>query len=815
MTDTTRPPGARRPASLGGALIVITALATGLVMVAIGYSAFTSSSATREAAANTVLFETLHGRILLNDQTLTHHASMAAYSGDGAWRVGYDAAATDLDHAIEQANGLAESVGVLEALAATSLANQALITYERAVFAHVLRQRPERAVALISSPEYADYKTRYTDGMADFLTVVHAALHARFADAKHQMEGTFLAAIISLAALSAVWCVIVLNVRRQARQLAAMRQELERAHASLATRARLREASFFDDGPIPMFDLDQGQLVSYLDALRSSGGVTDLRAWVVQDPRRPLELVSRIVTRRINAAAVEAFQIEDANDVVGNTSNMLREEFVQACTRYACDLWDGATPRGYETRLYRSSGEAVDVIIHVRASRDDPEVSALASIVDVTELKAAERAAQDAREAAEQASRAKSVFLAAMSHEIRTPMNGVLGMAAALQSTPLSDKQAGMLDVILASGEGLMTVLNDLLDISKVEAGRMDLEETSFLLDDIVGSVEALFAPRAAEKNLAFEAAIADDARACFVGDSGRLRQILFNLVSNALKFTETGGVTIMVERDTERAAPEGRARIAFSVHDTGIGMEPDVLDTVFRPFVQADASTTRQFGGTGLGLAISQKLCELMNGEITARSTLNLGSSFRFVVELGASGNAQEARIASHESRVRAADEAEGQLFTEPLRVLAAEDNHHNQLVLEAILGSVNVALTIVENGVQAVEAWRAREFDLILMDARMPVMDGPTAARAIRAAERKAGRAPTPIIALTANSMPEQARAYAEAGMNGLVAKPVHPGKLLDAMAAAMTNPAEPNPAEPNIASPPEAPPEARLTA
>ncbi|MGF1463804.1 MAG: ATP-binding protein [Maricaulaceae bacterium] len=377
-----------------------------------------------------------------------------------------------------------------------------------------------------------------------------------------------------------------------------------------------------------------------------------------------------------------------------------------------------------------------------------------------------------ARERAEAASRLKSEFLANMSHEIRTPMNGVLGMASALARTPLSDSQKRMVSVITESGAALLSVISDVLDFSKIEAGRMDIEHAPFDLDAVFRSVENLYTLKAHEKGLSFSAYLEPAARGEYLGDAARIRQILHNLVSNAIKFTEIGEVRVHGRR---RRTPEGTAEIVFTVSDTGVGIAPDAQARLFDSFTQADASTTRKFGGTGLGLAICKKLCALMKGWIRLRSASENGSVFEFGLPL------QPATQTASPDPVEVNATPKLQ---RALRVLIAEDNSTNQLVLRALLEPSGSDLSLVTDGLAAVEAWRAGEFDLILMDVQMPKLDGVDASRRIRDIERSEGRAPTPIIALTANAMTHQVAVYLEAGMDAHVPKPIDPIALFTAM-------------------------------
>ena len=364
-----------------------------------------------------------------------------------------------------------------------------------------------------------------------------------------------------------------------------------------------------------------------------------------------------------------------------------------------------------------------------------------------------------------------------MSHEIRTPLNGVLGMAQAMAGDELSSVQRGRLDIVRQSGESLLTILNDILDLSKIEAGKLEIEQADFDLTEVAQGAYATFEATAGYKGVGFVLDLAPGAAGVYRGDPTRIRQVLCNLISNALKFTEAGEVRIGIHWEGPAATKPGR--LYMVVRDTGIGMTPEQTGALFQKFVQADASTNRRFGGTGLGLAICSELVKLMDGEITIDSEPGVGSTFTVTLTLE---RLCDQRIVAPEAPVSTAPTG--------LRVLAADDNAVNQLVLKTLLAQVGVETVMVDNGQSAIEVWEAGEWDLILMDIHMPVMDGLEAAETIRRREALTGRARTPIVALTADAMSHQVDAYLAQGFDGHVSKPIEVGKLLAAMEAALTD-------------------------
>ncbi len=425
---------------------------------------------------------------------------------------------------------------------------------------------------------------------------------------------------------------------------------------------------------------------------------------------------------------------------------------------------------GEEHAFSFTTSDGIELYIAMRPRREAGAVEeVIASCIEITALKQAEHELRAAKERAETADRAKSEFLAVMSHEIRTPLNAVLGFSSLLQQTPLNEEQQGWLQTIDASGASLLALIDDILDFSKIEAGRLTLHpgplELPALLEDIVG----MFRPRAAQKALACDLVVAPNVPTNITTDAQRLRQVLVNLLGNAVKFTARGSVRLMVFRGASTPDdPPRTCRIRFAVRDSGIGIPREKQPLLFKPFSQVDSSSTRVYGGTGLGLAICHRLVHLLGGDISVASAAGTGSTFSFSIRAGVD-EALAPVLPDAPPDLPAEDFAPADGF----RILVAEDDPQNRTLISQIMKRRHLDHDLVENGRAAVAAAITGRYPLIFLDLQMPELNGYEAAAAIRAGLPAGARAK--IFALTANIFPDDLRRCLAAGMDGTLAKPI----------------------------------------
>jgi PAS domain S-box-containing protein len=519
----------------------------------------------------------------------------------------------------------------------------------------------------------------------------------------------------------------------------------------------------------------QSQLTSILEATTDLVGIADLQGKLIYANQAGRKMVGIGENESLSALTLVSFLPADFKSLV-------LFEGIPAALRGGA--WSG------ETVFMARSGKEIPVsqVILCHKSPDGTPKFLSTIARDITERKRAEADLRQAKEIAEAANRAKSDFLANMSHEIRTPMNGIMGMTELVLDTPLNAEQREYLEIVKSSTGSLLGVINDILDFSKIEAGKLDLDPIEFNLQEVMEEATRHLTVKAGEKGLEFLLEISPDTPAVVVGDPMRLRQILVNLVGNAVKFTERGKIMLSVQKKSQSS---GSVVLQFSVRDSGIGIAMDRQKLIFEPFTQADGSTTRKHGGTGLGLTITSRLVQLMGGHVWVESHEDAGSVFHFTASFGletavaqkvSDVPAQAATGISLKPFTEAQDRSQNQESPNQLRILLAEDNPTNSMVAARVLEKHGHQIVAVSNGREALARLGETgtpEFDVILMDIQMPEMDGLEATATIRAGERATGKH-IPIIALTAHAMMGDRERYLRAGMDGYVSKPIDTRRL-----------------------------------
>ncbi len=552
-------------------------------------------------------------------------------------------------------------------------------------------------------------------------------------------DGSRFPAVVSVTALrdehDAIIGYLLIGTDNTARKLVeAEQQKLDQ---------RLRDQQFYT----------RSLIESHIDALMTTDPVG-----IITDVNRQMEALTGCTRDELIGAPFKSY-FTDPERAEAAIKLVLSEKKVTDYELTACNRDGKQTVVSYNATTFYDRGRTLQGVF--------------AAARDVTERKRVEAELQQAKAIAESASQTKSDFLASMSHEIRTPMNAIVGIADLLAKTPLSPEQRNYVQIFRRAGDNLLHLVNDILDLSKVEASQLELERTGFSLKDLLEKVREMVVVPADEKGLALVCEIAPDVPTDLVGDPTRLRQVLLNLLGNAIKFTEAGEVALRITPDVDSSVA---GALRFTISDTGIGIPDEQLGAVFERFTQADSSTTRKYGGSGLGLTISRRLVELMGGRIWVESSVGKGSVFTFVVPL-------EIWVGStRRMPVPVGTGAEAPLAA--LRILLVEDSPDNRTITLAYLRDTPYRVEVAEDGAVAYEKFTAGHYDLVLMDRQMPVMDGLTATRAIRAWEQANHRPPTPIVALTAAALKGDQEKCVAAGCTAYLTKPIKQEVLLQAI-------------------------------
>ncbi len=735
--------------------LTVAVLLTGTIMIWFGWNTYNSYQVTREIRVRLLRVQELQGVVTHLDEVLTMSARMAAATGDLAWEKRYRHFEPILDKAIKEIIELEPQAYAGEGAAETDAANIKLVEMEHRAFDLVRENRAAQARDVLFSAEYEAQKQIYSQGMAKVAVRLKKNAHAMLKSEQQKAFLNTLAVMAALPTLLAAWLFGLRFLHRWRDRLSESNRRLDQqAHELIQLNANLDQRVLERTAQLEAANLAERKQTEILQ------GVFDKIPVMVSlhEPTGKVKIVNREFMHVLGWSRDE---FHDASQLLDCCPDEKSRERISS-------HWQEASGGWLDFRIRNHAGNILDTSwASVRLS----DGSTIGIGQNISDRKRNEAELARAKDVAEAASRAKSDFLANMSHEIRTPMNGIIGMTELALDTDLTPEQRDYLSLVKDSGESLLTLINDILDFSKIEAGKFDLDLTEFSLDDCVSNTIRAHAPRADQKGLELTYEVLSGVPNSLVGDPTRLRQILNNLLGNALKFTDRGEVVVTVNTETRT---DNEACLHFAVSDTGIGIPTEKQQMIFEAFAQADSSMTRKYGGTGLGLTISSRLVGMMGGRLWVESEPGKGSTFHFTAQLGLQKG--PAPIKSSIETISLAG----------MRTLIVDDNSTNRRILDAMLKHWLMIPTLADGGSAGMQAMkeakrRGEPFPLVLLDFQMPDMDGFEVVEQIKKNPDLAGAT---IMMLTSAGQRGDAARCRALGIAAYLIKPIRQSELLEAI-------------------------------